>query len=352
MRHARRASDARFAAVQREEGRTGGGKQGRRRKEGVGRREAAKGEGEGGPPPQQRGALQTWAGDGRTWTCRCRRSRMAELGRVEAMRRQLDELDALRATWPEAGAVALCREEEAVVDALRRHVQEHADEAPATLSYVVAPPDGRGATFAVSLPRTYPLHGRPTIRVDVPGAARARIAHLQGIVDACVSAWPGCECVHAAVAAAMDAMDDASPRVEVDASVSSEAEADEESTCSIRALWFHHVRARGKRNAMAEWAVELHVCGWCLVGRPGALVALGRREDATTFVQRVKRLRWQAVAERHAEDQVVRGVGVDVQHAPVGWTEIHGERGFAQLAERCRRAGLERVVRSLVRRDA
>lgn len=282
------------------------------------------------------------------------RAHRAERGRVEATRRQLDELDALRATWPEAGAVVLCREEEAVVDALRRHVQEHEDEAPATLSYVVAPPESRGATFAVSLPRTYPLQGRPTVRVDVPGAARARIAHLQRVVDACVSAWPGCECVHAAVAAVQDAMDDASPRVEVEAPVSSEAEAeaDEESTCSIRALWFHHVRARGKRCAMAEWAEELHVRGWCLVGRPGALVALGRREDATTFVQRVKRLRWQAVAERHAEDEVVRGVGVDVQHLPVGWTEIHGERGFAQLAERCRRAGLERVVQALVRHDA
>ena len=293
------------------------------------------------------------------------RAHRAERGRVEATRRQLDELDALRATWPEAGAVVLCREEEAVVDALRRHVQEHEDEArqeavhvareaPATLSYVVSPPDCRGATFVVSLPCTYPLQGRPTIRVDVPSAARARIAHLQHVVDACVSAWPGCECVHAAVAAVQDAMDDASPRVEVEAPVSSEAEAesDEESTCSIRALWFHHVRARGKRNAMAEWAEELHVCGWCVVGRPGALVALGRRDDATTFVHRVKRLRWQSVAERHAEDQVVRGVGVDVQHLPVGWTEIHGERGFAQLAERCRRAGLERVVQALVRHDA
>lgn len=288
---------------------------------------------------------------------------MSESRRFEAVRRQLDELDALRATWPEEGAVVLCREEEELVELLRRQVQPHADvegatqdasrSPSATLSYVVAPPDCHGVTFVVSLPCTYPVQGRPAIRADVPGATRARTAHFQRTVDECVSAWEGCECVHAAVAALQDAMDDVSRGVDVDASarrVSAEAEP----TCSIRALWFHHVYARGKRKAMAEWAEELQVRGWCVVGRPGALVALGRREDTTEFVQRVKRLRWQAVSERHVEDEVMRpvDVDVDVQCWPEGWTEIQSERGFAQLAERCRRAGLERVVHALLGHDA
>eukprot|EP00894_Picocystis_sp_ML_P005494 jgi/Pico_ML_1/56011/g1612.t1 len=84
----------------------------------------------------------------------------------------------------------------------------------------------------------------------------------------------------------------------------------------------------------------------------GALVVFGRRGDAATFVQNVKGLRWQAVAERYVEDDVDPARGVDVSHLPRGgWEEIDGERGFARLVERCRDAGLERVVHALIRKD-
>ena len=69
-------------------------------------------------------------------------------------------------------------------------------------------------------------------------------------------------------------------------------------TCHHR---FHHIKSLTKRKHIVEWAGELKLGGFSKPGFPGIVVIEGLEEDAAEYVQRLKRLRWQAMAVR-AED--------------------------------------------------
>ena len=64
---------------------------------------------------------------------------------------------------------------------------------------------------------------------------------------------------------------------------------------------FHHIKSVTKRKHIVEWAGELKLGGFSKPGFPGIVVIEGLEEDAAEYVQRLKRLRWQAMAVR-AED--------------------------------------------------
>ena len=64
---------------------------------------------------------------------------------------------------------------------------------------------------------------------------------------------------------------------------------------------FHHIKSTTKRKHIVEWADELKLGGFSKPGFPGIVVVEGLEEDAAEYVQRLKRLRWQAMAVR-AED--------------------------------------------------
>lgn len=72
-------------------------------------------------------------------------------------------------------------------------------------------------------------------------------------------------------------------------------------------LWYHHIRAPGKKRAIDEWAAELRLHGLVKHGWPGIVYAEGLADDVDEYVHRLRGLRWKAMALRHEEVELLPG---------------------------------------------
>jgi len=73
--------------------------------------------------------------------------------------------------------------------------------------------------------------------------------------------------------------------------ITTQSEKDPVSTCNVSAyciIWMHHILALSKRKNIMLWAKELKLRGRSKPGYPGILIAEGRSEHLTEYIQRLK----------------------------------------------------------------
>eukprot|EP00918_Siedleckia_nematoides_P016511 GHVU01035523.1.p1 GENE.GHVU01035523.1~~GHVU01035523.1.p1 ORF type:complete len:330 (+),score=74.26 GHVU01035523.1:48-992(+) len=109
-----------------------------------------------------------------------------------------------------------------------------------------------------------------------------------------------------------------------------------------RLIYFHHIIANGKRQAISEWAVQLRLGGYAKIGWPGIIIIEGPEACCQEYVRCLQRLRWQQMVVRGEQvEECPPGVGVDgLRRLHHGFEELD-TNGMSELAERCRQAGLE-----------
>jgi hypothetical protein len=120
-------------------------------------------------------------------------------------------------------------------------------------------------------------------------------------------------------------------------------------TLARRLIWFHHIKAPGKRKAAQTWAKELDLGGFSKPGYPGIIVIEGRAEDCEAYVSRLKRLTWKAMSVRVAEedDAVVSERG-GLRRLPAAFEELP-ENGLGIMGEALREAGLEHMLEAALK---
>jgi hypothetical protein len=232
----------------------------------------------------------------------------------------------------------------------------------------------RGGPVAVALtfPPGFPRVAR--LGAHVEGNARATLADLATLRAAAASAVeavglgePGSavSAVEAVRCAVEDARrsedrrrDDAAGEeaaASPDASAPAAAAAEEEAGSRIarRLIWFHHIKAPSKRRDAKAWAKELALGGFVKPGYPGVILVEGRRDAADEYVDRLKRLRWKAMAVRVAEEEEGEEEGGEEgrsrRRLPETFRELAETGGLSELGEALREAGLERLMQAVLK---
>lgn len=220
---------------------------------------------------------------------------------------------------------------------------------------------GGGVDVVVRMPPGYPAFRAAEIRAE--GNARATLDDLDRLRRAAESAvaevgegeesaLSGVEAVRRAVAelaesaaAERAAAADAAAAAATTAAMGSRRD----QTLARRLIWFHHIKAPGKRKAAQSWAKELDLGGFSKPGYPGIIVIEGRAEDCEAYVSRLKRLTWKAMSVRVAEedDAVVSERG-GLRRLPAAFEELP-ENGLGIMGEALREAGLEHMLEAALK---
>lgn len=115
-------------------------------------------------------------------------------------------------------------------------------------------------------------------------------------------------------------------------------------------IWFHHIKALSKRKTIVQSAAELHLGGYSKPGFPGVIVCEGLQSDVEEFQQRLRALKWQAMAVRgqelqeclsHAAAEASRCLGTTFRELP--------ENGMSELAAICRASGRDDLFLSALK---
>jgi len=111
-----------------------------------------------------------------------------------------------------------------------------------------------------------------------------------------------------------------------------------------RAMFSHHIIAPSKRQAIGQWALQLHLGGLSKIGWPGLILVEGDERNVRVYVDALSRLRWKHFVVRG--EQIVdgqQGQSIDDLRAlPRGFEEF-GTDGVSEFAARCRQHGLEEL---------
>jgi hypothetical protein len=110
-----------------------------------------------------------------------------------------------------------------------------------------------------------------------------------------------------------------------------------------RAIYFHHIRAPGKRRVISEWAKELQLGGYSKIGYPGVIIVEGHEEYVQEYVRRLQHLRWKQMVVRGEQiDKGKPGQTLDSlrKFHHLGMIEL-GPNEMSTLATYCREVELE-----------
>ncbi|KAI3430370.1 hypothetical protein D9Q98_004965 [Chlorella vulgaris] len=274
---------------------------------------------------------------------------------LSALRAQLEEIEALRACYPDE--LILTPAEEGIL----RFAAHLADSAAATAE-------------APALSGTLRLNDHAELRFVLPKRGGSE-ASLQVIYDglrqdadalqhlasniAAECARDGVPCLLLAANQLLDAARElAEAQAEAEAAVRQQAgQQPPAARCrgqraqqrearqlvlSRRCVWFHHIKNLAKRKHIVEWGHELGLGGYSKPGFPGVVLIEGAGSDVDEYLSRLRALRWQAMAVRGQQDEAV-GSQQELEagrQLPRGVHEL-GEEDMGRLASACRESGLE-----------
>mmetsp|Transcript_1878 Transcript_1878/g.4178 ORF Transcript_1878/g.4178 Transcript_1878/m.4178 type:complete len:332 (-) Transcript_1878:343-1338(-) len=310
----------------------------------------------------------------------------------ECLERQIDELTALAATFPESGAFVLQPSEEDNYEFAKKILQGGSDsgfsvEDIFVLSGTVRLQDvvlgGAPVGLRFTLPKTYPMHAAAAVSVECAGPRDVH-EQLSSVVRAAAQSAEGMECLLVVVEALREAASSlpqhndarlqhapgeggssgipaASPAHQGPSSGQGDrcpaaGSSSSSSACLCRTLiWFHHIKSSVKRRVIVEAARQLGLGGYSKPGFPGIIVVEGPRADVEEYVGRIRSLSWQAMQVRGEEveegslgaaDAETREPGAGRQgfrgRRFVGsFQELPEEGGMSALGQICREVGLE-----------
>ena len=219
---------------------------------------------------------------------------------------------------------------------------------------------GGGVDVVVRMPPGYPAFRAAEIRAE--GNARATLDDLDRLRRAAESAvaevgegeesaLSGVEAVRRAVAELAEsaaAERAAAADAAAAAATSTVAMGSRRDGVARRLIWFHHIKAPGKRKAAQTWAKELDLGGFSKPGYPGIIVVEGRAEDCEAYVSRLKRLTWKAMSVRVAEEDDDAVGREPARRLPAAFEELP-ENGLGIMGEALREAGLEHMLEAALK---
>ncbi|GMH36126.1 hypothetical protein BSKO_03994 [Bryopsis sp. KO-2023] len=270
----------------------------------------------------------------------------------ECLQRQVDEVEALLATFPEDGAVSLTSAQENCLNLARDSLleEEGGVEGLGSLGLDVRVPEaklsGKHVTLRFSLGKGYPVRDDPSVLVECD-APRWVHDHLTEVANGCLREMKGYECLLMVVDQVRAGIETlvASNCFGEDKTDPADSKPPDKLHFGVRVIWFHHIKSTTKRRHIMEWSRELGLRGYSKPGYPGVIVCEGYEENVADYVNRLRALRWAAMAVR-AEERVEIEDGGDLEGCwnfkQPGFFEL-GEGGMSELANRCRDAGLEDV---------
>uniref|UniRef100_A0A1D2A3C9 RWD domain-containing protein 2B n=1 Tax=Auxenochlorella protothecoides TaxID=3075 RepID=A0A1D2A3C9_AUXPR len=256
-----------------------------------------------------------------------------------------EDLLALQACYPEAGALVLTpAEEQALVLQSKTGL---AGELGATLHIPDVLASGEPISLNISLPIAYPREG-PSLTVH-SAAPRDVTAELQAVVKTTAEASQGLPCLLACVAALVAAAQDLQSSTEqqkdenpVEADARSVKAPESPDPMCCRLFWFHHIKSLTKRKVIVQEAKNLEIGGFSKPGFPGVIVAEGSLAALEGYTATLRALRWSAMAVRGEE------AGGLTRRLPLPLREVAGE-GMGELASLCRGAGVEALFLSALK---
>lgn len=121
-------------------------------------------------------------------------------------------------------------------------------------------------------------------------------------------------------------------------------------TLGRRIIYSHHIIANSKRRDLANLASQYKLGGYSKIGWPGVILIEGSESNCQSFVNEIKRWRWQQLQVRGEEQNVVLEVdNMDSYRLlPMTFEEL-GENDMSRLANCCRKAGLEHMFLSCMK---
>ena len=214
---------------------------------------------------------------------------------------------------------------------------------------------GGGVDVVVRMPPGYPEFSAAEIRAygnahttldDLGYLRRAAESAVEEVGEGEESALSGVEAVRRAVAElAESAAAERASAAPATAAVATGLQRDP--VVARRLIWFHHIKAPGKRKAAQSWAKELDLGGFSKPGYPGIIVIEGRADDCETYVSRLKRLSWKAMSVRVAEEEDASALEPG-RRLPAAFEELP-ENGLGVMGEALREAGLEHMLEAALK---
>ncbi|KAL3678672.1 hypothetical protein R1sor_021628 [Riccia sorocarpa] len=244
--------------------------------------------------------------------------------------RQLAEVEAIRAMYPEEGEFQMTDSEVTTFEILSQ-LDEDASCPPYlsisfTLHLLSTSVGGRHLSASFTFPRLYPEKEPVRVSVECGGliskheherfslsaheAARETLgeeAVLHVMQKLQELAWEFEESTKSATAITLNPNSESAPGV-----------------LERKAIWFHHIKSTQKRKDILEWGAELELGGFCKPGFPGVLIVEGEGRNVAEYVKRIQRLRWQAMQIRGEEiENLAGGQELSVlRRFPVGIKEL------------------------------
>eukprot|EP00960_Hanusia_phi_P052571 761537-Hanusia_phi.AAC.2 len=274
--------------------------------------------------------------------------------RHELRTRQLNELEAMQAMFSIDGSF-VCRDEESlqlmkvVVDSCSSP-EQFVDEGLPELSFEIT----KDALYSVifNLPKDYP-HRPLHCRIEWQQGTRAEHEYINGNLRQYADSLAGEE-------SAMQVLEKAGEIFTEILNDKKQEEAEAEAlrqdskpmfvrdagqkALGRRLIYFHHIINPTKRQCVQEWAVQLKLGGYSKIGWPGIVVVEGPEECCQEYVRCLQRLRWKQIVVRGEEiEPCPNGMSIDqMRKMHYGFEELDCN-GMSELAERCRKAGLEEL---------
>lgn len=281
---------------------------------------------------------------------------MADAQERSCLGRQLEEVQVIRAMYPEKGefsatdAEAAAEESLSIID----------DGAPVpdflsisfTLHLLATKMGGRHVSVSFSFPRRYPEREAARVTVDCGGETTKRQHETLSLgAQSAANQMVGNEAVFHVLQTVQElafeigqSADAAPSALRLDAGLNDEPKLPE--SIHRKLIWFHHIKSSQKRKDILDWGSELKLGGFCKPGFPGVLIFEGEADHVAEYVRRIQRLRWQGLQIRGEEEEEVISTDSQmpnldsIRRFPVGIRELP-ESGMSELAAKCRDVQLE-----------
>ncbi|KAF3927332.1 hypothetical protein ABW21_db0202511 [Orbilia brochopaga] len=106
-------------------------------------------------------------------------------------------------------------------------------------------------------------------------------------------------------------------------------------------FFFHHIRAKYKRQLIQTLAEELQLKGVCKIGYPAFLYIEGENSAVEAYVKGIKRHRWKAMELRRKEQQTIDDSAAALEKAmrlarPFGVTEVDTSKAMSEILRTAR----------------
>ncbi|KAJ7541109.1 hypothetical protein O6H91_10G046500 [Diphasiastrum complanatum] len=273
------------------------------------------------------------------------------------LKRQLEEVEALRSIYSQEGEFQLTSAEKIALQMLQELDDISALEL-LTISFTISLKEtqlfGRPISVAFSFPQGYPEACAAKVTVDCGGITRHWHECLNIGARSVAESMVGEEAVLQVLQKVQDLALELQEAEKCKSSKLSTMEPELQNnvlpSLKRKLMWFHHIKSIEKRKAIKDWGGELKLSGYCKPGFPGVLIFEGEDDNVSEYVKRIQKLHWQAVSVRAEEEEVgSSGRSIDdMRRFQLGIEEV-GENGMSQLAGFCRDARLEHLFLSALK---